>query len=372
MLPTLGVTRTLRRSLKGLTLLLLPIGLGAGSLQTGDGPPPRANDPFEPVNRVIFDLNKNILDKYILIPLAKLHNRALPRPARITIRHFLNNLKEPVTAENEMLQGKFGEAGETIGRFGINTTLGVAGFMEVAQGLGLKRHVEDFGQTLGSYGVGQGPYLVLPILGSSSARDLTGRVADHFMNPLDLANYPNQTYVSLGLEGMTVIEDRAHKIKEQIRAGAEHRPTGYTRERDDYLKREDDEAHDRASEADEVEETGNTPSASAASSLRVMPPVGMNADAIERIEASLGEMKLPVTKIAVIGERLMIIVQQVNEAPLACDTIWQSVPLDSLSGVNSASVSEDSGNGAAYSCTKFLSAPTPMPAARTAPAEPGM
>lgn len=140
------------------------------------------NDPFEGVNRVIFDFN-DFLDRLLIAPLAGLYRVTVPPPVRDRVANILNNMSEPVTMANNMLQGEFGKAGTTFGRLVTNTTLGVGGTFEVANDFGMKQQHGDFGQTLHVWGAGSGPYIVLPLFGPSNVRDAIGLGVDTFMSP---------------------------------------------------------------------------------------------------------------------------------------------------------------------------------------------
>ncbi|KAA0697027.1 VacJ family lipoprotein [Halopseudomonas laoshanensis] len=139
-------------------------------------------DPWEPVNRVIFRFN-DTLDTYTLKPIAKTYDRFMPQPLDDGISNVFGNLGEPRNLVNNTLQGKFRDAGVDMARFLLNTTVGVVGVFDVATRMGLQRNDEDFGQTLGAWGVSSGPYVVLPLLGPSTVRDGGARV------PEALANY---------------------------------------------------------------------------------------------------------------------------------------------------------------------------------------
>ncbi len=143
-----------------------------------------ANDPLEPTNREIFAFNEGA-DKYVIKPLAQGYVYIVPAGGRRSVRSFLNNLRSPVILANDIMQGEVQRAGTTIGRAVFNTTIGIGGLFDVASGLGLPFHDEDFGQTLAVWGIGEGPYLVIPILGPSNPRDVVGLVADGFMDPLN-------------------------------------------------------------------------------------------------------------------------------------------------------------------------------------------
>lgn len=140
------------------------------------------NDPIEPINRVIFDVN-DFLDRLLIRPLAELYRVTVPPPIRTRIAAILRNMGEPVIMANNLLQGEFSKAGTTLSRFFVNSTIGVAGMFEVANGFNLKRQTGDFGQTLNTWKVGAGPYLVLPLLGPSNIRDAIGLGIDSLMSP---------------------------------------------------------------------------------------------------------------------------------------------------------------------------------------------
>lgn len=141
-----------------------------------------ANDPLEGWNRYIFEVNLG-LDKLLFRPLAEIYRAALPDIVQDVVRNFLNNLRTPVILLNDLMQGEFDRAWTTTARFGINTTAGVLGLWDFATDWGYPRHDEDFGQTLATWGVGEGPYLMLPLLGPSNARDAVGRIVDYVIHP---------------------------------------------------------------------------------------------------------------------------------------------------------------------------------------------
>lgn len=143
------------------------------------------NDPLEPVNRFIFGFNEIFYD-ILLRPISMVYNE-LPQPVREAVSNVLDNVNSPVVLANDVLQGEGERAIQTTGRFLINSTAGLAGLFDVAEMMGIPEHDEDFGQTLGVWGVGEGFYLVLPLLGPSSPRDAVGKlVVDQFFDPLDL------------------------------------------------------------------------------------------------------------------------------------------------------------------------------------------
>lgn len=141
-------------------------------------------DPFEPVNRVFFHFN-TIVDGVLINPLASLYADAVPTPAQTGVRNVLHNLWSPISMVNSLLQGKVEDALESCTRFIINSTLGILGIFDVASDMGLEKHDEDFGQTLAVWGMVDGPYIVLPIIGPSNLRDVLGRTVDYFMDPFN-------------------------------------------------------------------------------------------------------------------------------------------------------------------------------------------
>jgi phospholipid-binding lipoprotein MlaA len=149
-------------------------------------------DPFESWNRAVFEFNERA-DRYVLKPVAQGYDAVTPEPVQQGVRNFFNNLGEPVTAINALLQGKPEKAARSLTRFVFNSTIGLYGLFDVAGGMGLEREDEDFGQTLAMWGVGSGPYLVLPILGPSDVRGLSGRIIDRPLNPVDWQDEVGQT-----------------------------------------------------------------------------------------------------------------------------------------------------------------------------------
>jgi phospholipid-binding lipoprotein MlaA len=140
-------------------------------------------DPFETYNRVIFGFN-DAADRVVLKPIATIYDKYTPELVRFLLGNFSSNLGEINNGVNNLLQGKFKKAGSDGVRLFVNTTLGFAGFADVATELGLERNDEDFGQTLGFWGVPAGPYLVLPFIGPSSGRDVTNWVVGPLLNPM--------------------------------------------------------------------------------------------------------------------------------------------------------------------------------------------
>jgi phospholipid-binding lipoprotein MlaA len=141
-------------------------------------------DPWEPVNTKVFEFNRQF-DRWVLKPVAKGYNFVVPSPVQVGVSNFFYNLRFPPRFLNNIFQGKVKGAGIEMGRFLVNSTAGIGGFLDVAQHLDLKTPEEDTGQTLGFYGVKPGPYMVLPLLPPFTLRDLVGYVGDIFMNPIN-------------------------------------------------------------------------------------------------------------------------------------------------------------------------------------------
>ena len=141
-------------------------------------------DPWEGFNRAMFSFNET-LDKYLLKPVAQGYVYVTPNVVQAGVSNFFSNVGEVSTVINDLLQGKFKQAGLDSTRFLVNTTVGMVGFVDVGSRIGLERHDEDFGQSLGYWGMDSGPYLMLPFLGPSTVRDAAGMVPDFFISPLD-------------------------------------------------------------------------------------------------------------------------------------------------------------------------------------------
>ena len=142
-------------------------------------------DPMEDVNRSVFRFNQDV-DRYFAKPLTEIYQAILPQPAQESVHNLINNISSPVIFFNDILQLEGDRAMDTLARFLINTTLGLGGIFDPANELfDIHFHEEDFGETLGSYGVEGYPYLVLPLLGPSNLRDLGGMVVDFFLDPFD-------------------------------------------------------------------------------------------------------------------------------------------------------------------------------------------
>lgn len=187
------------------------------------------DDPWEGFNRRVFAFNE-VVDRYALKPVAQGYDYVTPDPVQKSVGNVFSNLGEIRTAINSVLQGKPANAGIATGRFLINSTVGVLGIFDVAGRLELVGRKEDFGQTLGVWGVGEGPYLVLPLLGPSTVRDTAGLPADIYTSPLA---YVDSDRVRYGMLALDVIDTRASFLEQEKLLRGDR----YTFLRDGYLQR---------------------------------------------------------------------------------------------------------------------------------------
>lgn len=155
----------------------------------------QTSDPWQKTNQQIFRLN-DYFDQLIVRPVASAYTLFVPRVARQGIGNFFSNINDINVFVNDLLQFKFDAAASDSGRFLVNSTLGLGGILDVATGFGLSKNEEDFGQTLGSWGVGSGPYVMLPVFGASNVRDSFGLVLDTLFNPIQ---YHDEESVRLAL-----------------------------------------------------------------------------------------------------------------------------------------------------------------------------
>jgi phospholipid-binding lipoprotein MlaA len=167
--------------------------------------PRSPQDPWESWNRGVYKFN-DAIDRGIAKPVARAYVRVVPKPVRTGISNFFANLNTPTVMINDALQGKFMAAANDLGRFLLNSTVGIGGLLDPATSAGLDRNDEDFGQTLGHWGVHSGPFIELPLLGPSDLRDVPGLVVDSYTNP---RQYVRNTDVKYGLIALNLLERRA-------------------------------------------------------------------------------------------------------------------------------------------------------------------
>ena len=201
------MTKTQHKILTLLLCAFLVVGASgcARSANPHEGYKSGIHDPLEGVNRGVFALN-NALDMVLLNPICKVYNALLPDFLRDGVRNFMRNLSSPILVGNEILQGDFRQAGVSTARFIINSTAGVGGLMDVAQSQGLTYADADFGQTLGVWGLGEGFYIVLPVIGPSSLRDAVGMSVDSYVDPVRLWSFNTHRrwiyYTRVGVDGL--------------------------------------------------------------------------------------------------------------------------------------------------------------------------
>lgn len=169
------------------------------------------NDPLEPVNRAVWNFNYNYLDKPIYRPIVHGYVNHVPSNGRKSINNFMRNLEEPASMVNNLLQLKFKAALHNLTRFVFNSTLGGLGFIDVMGRAGLKRDLSDFNDVLASYGVGDGPYVMLPVMGPSTPRQITGDLVDQLYFPFAQFSWVEKA-VRWGVNGVTL---RASVIKQE-------------------------------------------------------------------------------------------------------------------------------------------------------------
>jgi len=201
---------------------LVALSLGAcASTPSEDDPEARAayeeaNDPLEPLNRGIFEFNRHF-DAFVLKPAAIGYRKMVPAFFRERVHTVLQTAESPVVFANDLLQGKLGRAGVTLGRFVVNATLGLGGLFDMASEMGLEYHDEDFGQTLAVWGADEGPYLMIPVLGPTNVRDGVGRVVDIFLDPATYifadANTQKVLYARMGAIALDVRERHIETIE---------------------------------------------------------------------------------------------------------------------------------------------------------------
>jgi phospholipid-binding lipoprotein MlaA len=195
----------------GVALLLCAALAGCA---TTSGTRDRGNDdPLEPMNRAVFDAN-DAIDTAIVKPMAEGYRNVVPQFVRDRIRAFVDNLQEPRIFVNNLLQLRINDAGFTFARFYVNSTLGLAGLFDIASEHGLPRQTGDFGQTLAVWGVDSGPYLVLPLLGSSNFRDAFGAAVDFYTTPpAHLVPGATGWWITIGTYAVSGIDLRARNIE---------------------------------------------------------------------------------------------------------------------------------------------------------------
>jgi phospholipid-binding lipoprotein MlaA len=203
----------------------------AGCVTLPPNSPRSPQDPWESWNRGVYKFNDK-LDRAVAKPVARTYVKIVPEPIRIGVSNFFANLETPGIMVNDALQGKFLAAGNDLGRFLLNTTLGVAGILDPATPAGLDRNNQDFGQTLGKWGVHPGPFIEIPILGPSDLRDGPARIVDTYLNP---RQYIKNDYIKYGLYLPDFVDRRAALLPLDPTIEKAYDPYAFIR--DAYLQR---------------------------------------------------------------------------------------------------------------------------------------
>ena len=236
-----------------LLAVLLFAAAAAASAADPAAPPangdPSVNDPWERANRGIFGFNED-LDRWFLEPVATGWDFVMPDPVESALKRFFQNLGFPVVFVNDLLQGKPVAAAQDVGRFLLNSTAGVGGLFDPAAEAGLPEHDEDFGQTLGVWGVPPGPYLVLPLLGPSSPRDTGGLVVDAAARtyPFFLPWFVNFTSTAVN------VVNRRALLLETIREERKSAFDFYVAVRNAYVQRRENQVSDNEAKSEESDD----------------------------------------------------------------------------------------------------------------------
>jgi phospholipid-binding lipoprotein MlaA len=224
----------MRRIYLTAALALSAVLSGCATLPNGK---PTPGDPWERMNRSIWAFD-NALDHAVLRPVARGYVRYTPPPVRHSINNFMTNLTYSDTAVNDFLQGKFNDGVNDVARLVVNTVLGVGGLFDPASHMDLDRHSADVGQTLGIWGLGRGPYLVLPFLGPSDVRDAFGSAADEYLTP---RAYIQDQYVRWSLYLVNEIDERAGLLDQDRLIDSAY--DSYAFVRDAYLQNREFKVH---------------------------------------------------------------------------------------------------------------------------------
>ena len=243
-------------------ILAISLGLLSGCASLPNGP--TDGDPLESYNRAMFSFNDG-LDEYILKPVAEGYDAVLPSPVKTGISNFFSNIGDIFVIINDLLQFKFVQAIEDTGRFIFNSTLGLYGLVDVATPMGLPKHDEDFGQTFATWGIGQGPYVVLPFFGSRTLRGVGGFAIEQTYAPINNIEDKNTRYGTIALDAV----DTRYKLLKASNIAEQAALDKYSFIRDAYLQHRNNLVHD-----------GNPPEEA--------PPVPSSTDEDLELELELG------------------------------------------------------------------------------------
>ena len=276
----------------------------AGCATTGPADP---RDPLEGYNRAIFAFNDGF-DQVLMKPVATVYRDALPEPVRYWVRNFFANLYDPWTAVNNLLQGKPLDALQDLTRFAVNSTFGLLGFIDFATEMGIEKHDEDFGQTLGRWGMDEGAYLVWPFWGSSTLRDSAALPLDWYMDPVLRHKPVNQRNWAIALR----ITSKRADLLDASRILEEAALDKYVFQRDAYLQRRRSQVYDgnppraeREAPRAEVSDTELQPAPDAPALPEAAPaparPAPASAVPGEQLEAAVRLLEEPASHAAAGG-----------------------------------------------------------------------
>lgn len=266
----------------------------------------RRASPGDPLEKINVETYKTVqvVDKAVVAPAAESYKKALPRPVRDGVRNFFNNLTEPVVFLNYLLQIKPGKAFETAGRFGLNSTVGVAGFFDIAKRrpfkLPLRRN--GFANTMGYYGVGPGPFLFLPLVGPTTVRDIIGLGFDKALLPFTVGSPFGNPLFSIPSSAVTSLDYRV-EFDTQLREQAEA-PDPYAASRENYLRSRQAEIDALHGRAPSVPATG-APAASTATGPLIapsLPPADNTSESVTTAPTGVGETPVTPTPAAPITD----------------------------------------------------------------------
>jgi phospholipid-binding lipoprotein MlaA len=237
----------------------------AGCVTLPPNAKPAPQDPWESWNRGVYRVN-DALDRAVAKPVARTYVRAVPAPVRTGISNVQSNLRVTTVMVNNALQGKFKAAANDLARFVVNLTVGVGGLLDPATQMGLDRNDEDFGQTLGRWGVPPGPFVEIPVLGPSTARDAPARVVDFYTGP---THYIRNNGIAWGMYGLFLVDTRASVLSLDETLSKVYDPYAFIR--DAYLQRraylisdgktaEEEPLEDPGADQPESPKTDSTPS----------------------------------------------------------------------------------------------------------------
>lgn len=240
-MPIASITR-------GLLALGFAVLMSGCATTTPSGAKPEATDPWEPANRTFYNFNDS-LDRNFFTPVAKGYVKIAPQPVRSGVTKFFDNVSYLNVIANDLLQGKLGDFASDSGRFVVNSTVGVGGLFDPATGFGMPAHEEDLGQTLGVWGAGEGRYMVIPLLGPNSFRDLPDFASSMALNPLTYLSSP----ITVPLGALNAINARANLLEaSNIRDQAALDP--YTFVREAYRQQREFKIYDGNPPTDDIDD----------------------------------------------------------------------------------------------------------------------